>query len=135
MVAGFQGIMNDENEVATLGRGGSDATAVALAVALRADACEIYTDVDGIYAVDPRIVPRAKKFKEITYEQIYMMAAAGAGVLFDRSVKIAERYNITLKVLISPSKGESDGGTKVKNFSKVDNIEEAINVSGLAIKK
>jgi aspartate kinase len=135
IVAGFQGVVEGSNDIATLGRGGSDATAVALAAFMDADLCEIYTDVDGIYCVDPRIVSEAKRLKEVSYEQMYAMAAAGAGVLFDRSVKIAQRYGVPLKVLLSPSRGESDGGTIVTNPGKIENLEEVIYARGLAVKK
>jgi aspartate kinase len=135
VVTGFQGIVEGSNDIATLGRGGSDATAVALAAFMDADLCEIYTDVDGIYCVDPRIVSKTKRLKEVSYEQMYAMAAAGAGVLFDRSVKIAQRYGVPLKVLLSPSRGESDGGTIVTNSGKIENLEEVIYARGLAVKK
>lgn len=97
VVAGFQGI-TAEGDITTLGRGGSDATAVALAGALRADSCEIYTDVDGIYSADPRLVPQARKMKEITYNEMLEMARLGAGVMQPRSVEIGKSYNVPIHV-------------------------------------
>ena len=98
LVAGFQGVSQDSKDVTTLGRGGSDTTAVALAAALEADVCEIYTDVDGIYSADPRIVPDAQRLDSITYEEMLEMAACGAKVLHLRSVEYARRYNVPLRV-------------------------------------
>lgn len=106
VVAGFQGL-TPEGDITTLGRGGSDATAVALAGALRADSCEIYTDVDGIYSADPRIVPQARKMKEITYNEMLEMARLGAGVMQPRSVEIGKSYNVPIHVrsTFSPEPG------------------------------
>jgi len=98
LVAGFQGVSQGSKDVTTLGRGGSDTTAVALAAALEADVCEIYTDVDGIYSADPRIVPDAQRLDSITYEEMLEMAACGAKVLHLRSVEYARRYNVPLRV-------------------------------------
>ena len=98
LVAGFQGVSQDSKDVTTLGRGGSDTTAVALAAALEADVCEIYTDVDGIYTADPRIVPDAQRLDTITYEEMLEMAACGAKVLHLRSVEYARRYQVPLRV-------------------------------------
>src|SRR5206468_332010 len=92
LVAGFQGVAQDTKDITTLGRGGSDATAVALAAALHADVCEIYTDVDGIYTADPRIVSNAKRLDHVTYEEMLEMAASGAKVLMLRCVEYARRY-------------------------------------------
>jgi aspartate kinase len=97
LVAGFQGVSQDHN-VTTLGRGGSDATAVALAAALGADACEIYTDVDGVFTADPRIVPEARKLHWVSYEEMLEMSASGARVLMLRSVEFARNYNVRLHV-------------------------------------
>lgn len=97
VVAGFQGI-TPQGDITTLGRGGSDATAVALAGALRADSCEIYTDVDGIYSADPRIIPQAKRMKEITYNEMLEMARLGAGVMQPRSVELGKIYNVPIHV-------------------------------------
>src|SRR5689334_12442842 len=98
IVAGFQGVSQGSNEITTLGRGGSDTTAVALAAATKADVCEIYTDVDGVYTADPRIVPNAKKLDTITYEEMLEMAACGAKVLMLRCVEYARRYNVPVHV-------------------------------------
>jgi aspartate kinase len=98
LVAGFQGVSQDSKDVTTLGRGGSDTTAVALAAALDADVCEIYTDVDGIYTADPRIVPDAQRLDTITYEEMLEMAACGAKVLHLRSVEYARRFQVPLRV-------------------------------------
>jgi aspartate kinase len=100
LVAGFQGI-NKYGDVTTLGRGGSDTTAVALAVALKADLCQIYTDVDGVYTADPRKVPNAKKIDEITFDEMLELASLGAQVLHNRSVEMAKRYNMNIEVLSS----------------------------------
>ena len=100
LVAGFQGV-NKYHDVTTLGRGGSDTTAVALAVALKADLCQIYTDVDGVYTADPRKVPNAKKLDEITFAEMLELASLGAQVLHNRSVEMAKRYNMNLEVLSS----------------------------------
>ena len=97
VVTGFQGV-NKYDDYTTLGRGGSDTTAVALAAALHADACEIYTDVDGVYTADPRKVPKARKLKEITYDEMLDLATLGAGVLHNRSVEMAKKYGVPLVV-------------------------------------
>lgn len=94
---GFQGI-NKYDDITTLGRGGSDTTAVAIAAALKADACHIYTDVDGVYTADPRIVKDAKKLDEITYDEMLELATLGAQVLHNRSVEMAKKYNVNLEV-------------------------------------
>jgi len=97
IVAGFQGI-NSQNDITTLGRGGSDTTAVALAAALNADMCEIFTDVDGVYTADPRLVPNARKLKEISYDEMLEMASLGAKVLHLRSVELGKKYNVPIHV-------------------------------------
>ncbi len=125
VVTGFQGI-NKYDDYTTLGRGGSDTTAVALAAALRADACEIYTDVDGIYTADPRLVPTARKLKEITYDEMLDLATLGAGVLHNRSVEMAKKYGVTLVVRSSMNNEE---GTVVKEDVNV----ERMLVSGVAL--
>ncbi|MCI9546364.1 MAG: aspartate kinase [Lachnospiraceae bacterium] len=125
VVTGFQGI-NKYDDYTTLGRGGSDTTAVALAAALRADACEIYTDVDGIYTADPRLVPTARKLKEITYDEMLDLATLGAGVLHNRSVEMAKKYGVTLVVRSSLNNEE---GTVVKEDVNV----ERMLVSGVAL--
>lgn len=125
LVTGFQGI-NQFNDYTTLGRGGSDTTAVALAAALHADACEIYTDVDGVYTADPRKVPTARKLKEITYDEMLDLATLGAGVLHNRSVEMAKKYGVQLVVRSSLNDHE---GTIVKEETSV----ERMLISGVAL--
>lgn len=124
IVAGFQGVDPRSKEVTTLGRGGSDATAVALAASLGADACEIYTDVDGVYTADPRVVPEARKLDEISFEEMLELSAAGAGVLMSRSVEFGRRFDIPIHVR---SSFKPDEGTWVKE----ETMEQAI-ISGVA---
>ena len=118
LVAGFQGI-NHYGDITTLGRGGSDTTAVALAVALKANLCQIYTDVDGVYTADPRIVPNAIKIDEITYDEMLELASLGANVLHNRSVEMAKKYNVNLEVLSSMTGAE---GTIVKEVTDVEKL-------------
>ena len=118
IVAGFQG-MNRYGNITTLGRGGSDTSAVALAAAFHADLCQIYTDVDGIYTADPRIVPNAQKLEEITYDEMLELASLGANVLHNRSVEMAKKYNVNLEVVSSL---EKKPGTKVKEVAKVEKM-------------
>ena len=118
IVAGFQGI-NKNDDITTLGRGGSDTSAVALAAALNADICEIYTDVDGVYTADPRIVKNAKKLKDISYDEMLELASLGANVLHNRSVEMAKKYNVNLAVKSSLNKNE---GTFVKGENKVEKM-------------
>ena len=118
IVAGFQGI-NKYDDVTTLGRGGSDTSAVALAAALDADLCQIYTDVDGIYTADPRIVPDAIKIDEITYDEMLELASLGANVLHNRSVEMAKKYNVNMEVLSSMTGAE---GTFVKEVTDVEKL-------------
>ena len=125
VVTGFQGI-NKYDDYTTLGRGGSDTTAVALAAALHADACEIYTDVDGVYTADPRKVPNARKLKEITYDEMLDLATLGAGVLHNRSVEMAKKYGVPLVVRSSLNDSE---GTVVKEEVTV----ERMLISGVAL--
>ena len=125
IVTGFQGV-NRYEDYTTLGRGGSDTTAVALAAALHADACEIYTDVDGVYTADPRIVPGARKISEITYDEMLDLATCGAGVLHNRSVEMAKKYGVPLIVRSSLNNSE---GTIVK---EVVNVERML-ISGVAL--
>jgi aspartate kinase (EC 2.7.2.4) len=125
IVAGFQGI-NRANDITTLGRGGSDTTAVALAAALKADLCEIYTDVDGVYTTDPRIIPDAQKLKEVSYEEMLELASLGAAVLHPRSVELAMKYNIPL---IVRSSFNQNPGTIVK---EVNQVERSQAVTGVA---
>ncbi|MBU1866759.1 MAG: aspartate kinase, partial [Actinobacteria bacterium] len=124
IVAGFQGVSPDTKEITTLGRGGSDATAVAMAAYLGADVCEIYTDVDGVFTADPRIVPGARKLDEVSFEEMLELAAAGARVLMMRSVEFARRFNVPLHVRSSFHDGE---GTWVK-----ENTMEDAAVTGVA---
>ena len=127
IVTGFQGV-NKYDNYTTLGRGGSDTTAVALAAALHADACEIYTDVDGVYTADPRIVPKARKLEEITYDEMLDLATLGAGVLHNRSVEMAKKYGVQLVVRSSLNDHE---GTIVKEETSV----ERMLISGVALDK
>lgn len=119
IVAGFQGI-NRYDDITTLGRGGSDTSAVAIAAAMKADKCEIYTDVDGVYTTDPRIVPHAHKLDEITYDEMLELATCGANVLHNRSVEMAKKYSVKLEVRSSI---HSDvPGTEVKEVCKVEKM-------------
>ncbi len=129
IVAGFQGISQDTKDVTTLGRGGSDTTAVALAAALDADVCEIYTDVDGVFSADPRVVVTARKLKSVTYEEMLELAASGAKVLHLRCVEYARRYEMPIHVRSSFSTNE--GTWVVKNHPEGDTMEQAI-ISGIA---
>ena len=106
IVAGFQGFNRDTGDITTLGRGGSDTTAVALAAALDAEVCEIYTDVDGVFSADPRVVPGAHKIDRITSEEMLELAAAGAKVLYIRAVEYARRHGVTLHVRSSFNNNE-----------------------------
>ena len=127
IITGFQGV-NKFDDYTTLGRGGSDTTAVALAAALHADACEIYTDVDGVFTADPRIVSRARKLDEITYDEMLELASLGAGVLHNRSVEMAKKFGVQLVVRSSLNNSE---GTIVKEVVKM----EKMLVSGVACDK
>ena len=127
IVTGFQGV-NKYDNYTTLGRGGSDTSAVALAAALHADACEIYTDVDGVYTADPRYVPKARKLEEITYDEMLDLATLGAGVLHNRSVEMAKKYGVQLVVRSSLNDHE---GTIVKEETNV----ERMLISGVALDK
>lgn len=118
IVTGFQGITKYD-DYATLGRGGSDTTAVALAAVLHADLCEIYTDVDGVYTADPRIVPNARKLSEITYDEMLELATAGAKVLHNRSVEMAKKYSVPMVVRSSLNESE---GTVVKEVVKMEKM-------------
>ena len=129
IVAGFQGVAQDTKDITTLGRGGSDTTAVALAAALDADVCEIYTDVDGVFSADPRIVPAARKLKSVTYEEMLELAASGAKVLHLRCVEYARRFNLPIHVRSSFSNLE--GTWVVKDQPEGGSMEQAI-ISGIA---
>ncbi|MES2136445.1 MAG: aspartate kinase, partial [Pseudomonadota bacterium] len=128
-IPGFQGV-TQEGDLATLGRGGSDTSAVALAVAVNADRCDIYTDVEGVFTTDPRIVPRARKLSAITYEEMLELASVGAKVLQTRSVGLAMRYNMALQVL---SSFEDKPGTLIVGDDKIEELKmERQLVTGIA---
>ncbi|MCD2452927.1 aspartate kinase [Methylicorpusculum oleiharenae] len=128
VVAGFQGVDEDDN-ITTLGRGGSDTTAVALAAALKADECHIYTDVDGVYTTDPRVVPNARRLDKITFEEMLEMASLGSKVLQIRSVEFAGKYNVALRVLSS----FQDGPGTLITYEE-DQMEQAL-ISGIAFNR
>lgn len=128
IVAGFQGVSQGSKDITTLGRGGSDTTAVALAAALKADVCEIYTDVDGVFTADPRIVAAARKRDRISYEEMLEMAACGAKILHLRCVEYARRYDMPIHVRSSFTQKD---GTWIVNDSEVDPMEQAI-IAGVA---
>ncbi len=128
IVAGFQGL-NPNNDISTLGRGGSDLTAVAMAAAMNADLCQIFTDVDGVYTCDPRIVPDAKKLDVVSYDEMLELASLGAKVLQSRSVEFAKKYNVNLEVL---SSFEKLPGTIIRE--EVKDMEDIV-VRGVAIDK
>lgn len=130
VVAGFQGI-NEHGDVTTLGRGGSDTTGVALAAALKADECQIYTDVDGVYTTDPRVVPEAKRMDTITFEEMLELASLGSKVLQIRSVEFAGKYKVRLRVLSSLQEG---GDGTLITFEEDQNMERAV-VAGIAFDK
>jgi aspartate kinase len=130
VVAGFQGV-DEQGNITTLGRGGSDTTGVALAAALKADECQIYTDVDGVYTTDPRIVPEARRLKTITFEEMLEMASLGSKVLQIRSVEFAGKYKVRLRVL---SSFEEDGEGTLITFEEDEKMEQAI-ISGIAFSR
>ena len=130
IVAGFQGVDRQGN-ITTLGRGGSDTTAVALAAALKADECQIYTDVDGVYTTDPRIVPEARRLDRITFEEMLEMASLGSKILQLRSVEFAGKYNVPLRVLHSFQEGP---GTLITTDDNEDSMEQPI-ISGIAFNR
>jgi aspartate kinase len=138
IVAGFQGFNRDSKDITTLGRGGSDTTAVALAAALGADVCEIYTDVDGVFSADPRVVPKARKIDRVTSEEMLELAAAGAKVLYIRAVEYARRHGVTLHVRSSFNNNEGtwvlpteQHDVKVSNPKEGESVEEPI-ITGVA---
>jgi aspartate kinase len=131
IVAGFQGVSQDTKDVTTLGRGASDTTAVALAAALRADLCEIYTDVDGIFTADPRIVPTAQRIPRISYAEMLEMAACGTKILMLRCVEYARRYDIPIHVRSSFSNNEGTWVTDTAPETEGEDVEQAI-ISGIA---
>ncbi|MFM8490569.1 MAG: aspartate kinase, partial [Candidatus Methylopumilus sp.] len=130
VIAGFQGV-DELGNITTLGRGGSDTTGVALAAALKADECQIYTDVDGIYTTDPRVVPEAKKLDSITFEEMLEMASLGSKVLQIRSVEFAGKYKVKLRVL---SSFEEEGDGTLITFEEKNNMEQPI-ISGIAFNR
>ncbi|MGH1426668.1 MAG: aspartate kinase [Arenicella sp.] len=130
VAAGFQGVDSDGN-ITTLGRGGSDTSAVAIAAALKADECRIYTDVDGIYTTDPRVVPQARRLKQITFEEMLELASLGAKVLQTRSVEFAGKYRVPLRVL---SSFEPDEGTLITYDNEANKMEAPL-VSGVAFNR
>jgi len=133
IVAGFQGV-DAEGNITTLGRGGSDTSGVALAAALKADECQIYTDVDGVYTTDPRIVPEARRLDTVTFEEMLEMASLGSKVLQIRSVEFAGKYNVKLRVLSSFDDPESSGPGTLITFEEDEHMEQAI-ISGIAFNR
>lgn len=130
VVAGFQGI-TEAGEVTTLGRGGSDTSAVALAAELNASRCDIYTDVNGVFTTDPRIVPEAQQLSDISYEEMVELASLGAKVLHPRSVELAKKYNVDLRV--RSSFNQDNKGTKVISLKKLQEMELTKPVTGIAV--
>ncbi len=133
IVAGFQGVDADGN-ITTLGRGGSDTSGVALAAALKADECQIYTDVDGVYTTDPRIVPEARRLDNVTFEEMLEMASLGSKVLQIRSVEFAGKYKVKLRVLSSFDDPESQAAGTLITFEEDETMEQAI-ISGIAFNR
>jgi len=133
IVAGFQGVDSDGN-ITTLGRGGSDTSGVALAAALKADECQIYTDVDGVYTADPRIVRQARRLEKITFEEMLELASQGSKVLQIRSVEFAGKYKIKLRVLSSFGEPEATPQGTLITFEEEENMEQAI-ISGIAFNR
>jgi aspartate kinase len=131
VVAGFQGV-DEQSNITTLGRGGSDTTGVALAAALGADECQIFTDVDGVYTTDPRVVPNATRLNTITFEEMLEMASLGSKVLQIRAVEFAQKYNVPLRVLSSFEEGE---GTLITSEYKAGDIMEQALISGIAFNR
>src|SRR6186997_1264713 len=142
VITGFQGIEPERNRVSTLGRGGSDTSAVAVAVAVRADLCDIYTDVDGVYTTDPRIVPRARRLPKVSYEEMLEMASLGSKVLQTRSVELAMVHRMRLRVLSSFAAPEAMQPARPETWDQIgtiicseDEIVEQRIVSGIAYAK
>ena len=133
VVAGFQGV-DKEGNLTTLGRGGSDTSGVALAAALKADECQIYTDVDGVYTTDPRIVPEARRLERITFEEMLELASQGSKVLQIRSVEFAGKYMVRLRVLSSFDDGEATATGTLITYEEDENMEQAI-ISGIAFNR
>lgn len=135
IVAGFQGNIEGTDKVITLGRGGSDATAVALAASLGLDECELYKDVDGVYTIDPDVVPSAIRFESISYGHMGQLASAGAKVIMPRAVALAQNLGVKIKVLLSPSIGKTTGGTLVYSGSTIEEMERSWFQSAIAIRE
>lgn len=135
IVAGFQGIEKSTGRIVTLGRGGSDITAIVVASSLGENYCEIYTDVDGVYTIDPRVIPQAKRFNRIPYDQMIQLSGAGAGVMMDRSVILAQNLGVKIRVLLSPSFGQTTKGTLIYSGSTLEEMEGLEFQAGLAIQK
>ena len=133
VVAGFQGV-NEQGDVTTLGRGGSDTSGVALAAALKADECQIYTDVDGVYTTDPRIVPEARRLDKITFEEMLELASQGSKVLQIRSVEFAGKYLVRLRVLSSFEDPQASSPGTLITYEEDENMEQAI-ISGIAFNR
>jgi aspartate kinase len=133
IVAGFQGV-DAQGNITTLGRGGSDTSGVALAAALKADECQIYTDVDGVYTTDPRIVPEARRLDKVTFEEMLEMASLGSKVLQIRSVEFAGKYKVKLRVLSSFDDPESTAAGTLITFEEDEHMEQAI-ISGIAFNR
>lgn len=138
IVAGFQGLTQDADmDITTLGRGGSDTTAVALAAALEADACEIYTDVEGVYTADPRIVPEARKLSEISYDEMLELASVGAKVMHSRAVEVGGVYNIPILVASSFKEASGTlihGGVSMEQFKKVRGVAHDMDVAKVTVR-
>jgi aspartate kinase len=130
VIAGFQGV-DESGNITTLGRGGSDTTGVAIAAALKADECQIYTDVDGVYTTDPRVVPEARRLKTVTFEEMLEMASLGSKVLQIRSVEFAGKYKVKLRVLSSFEDPEADSKGTLITYEEDETMEQAI-ISGIA---
>jgi len=136
IVTGFQGVIRGTDELVTLDIGGSDLTVLALTIALKRKRCIKFTNIDGVFAIDPQIVPEAKRFKKITYSQMSQLADAGTGVLMNRCVRLAQAYGIEIKVCLSPTLGKTTGGTLVCSGSTLENMETFVfPQSGVAIQK
>lgn len=135
VVTGFQGIEEESSRIITLGRGGSDLSAIVLAAALEKEECLIFTDIDGVYAIDPRIVPQAKRFNHITYSQMIQLSGAGAGVMMDRSVIVAQNLGVRIKVLLSPSLGETTSGSIIDSGTSLEQMELLDASPGIAVQK
>ena len=134
VVPGFQGVREGTDHITTFGRGGGDLTPIALAGELGTKYCEIYTDVDGFFAINPHLVPRAKRFKQIGYGQAFQLSVAGAKVLMDRSVLLAQNLGVRIRVLLSPSFGTSSGGTLVQGSTR-EEMEASVVETGLATRE